>query len=90
MLHLSVATAIGLVLPGALQAINPTPNPSNPKPGDSLVVAGMSIFIVSWIILCCLVVILYKTPGKLGLEKKVSTMLHLAPVTTTIANLTGS
>ena len=73
-LHLVVAASTGLIIPGALQAFSNAPTPSNPKPGDSLVIGGVSMFIVSFIGFCILVAVLYKTPGKLYLEKKVATL----------------
>ena len=74
-LHVTVAASIGLVIPGSLSAIYDAPTPSNPKPGDSLVLAGISMFVVCWFGLCFLVVVLNKTSGKLNLETKVDIAL---------------
>ncbi|MCJ1328187.1 hypothetical protein MMC10_004862 [Thelotrema lepadinum] len=69
-LHLAVAVSIGLLVPGAIEAIDDKPTFSNPKPGDNLVLAGISLFVVCWFALLYIVVVLNKTPGKLDLEKK--------------------
>ena len=78
--HVAIGASIGLVIPGSLSAIYDAPTPSNPKPGDNLVLAGISLFVVCWFGLCFLVAVLNKTAGKLDLEKKVKIKPLFKPV----------
>ena len=89
-LHIIPATAIGLVIGGALTATDLNATSSDKQTGNDLVIVGVIIFFVLWLILCWLDLRLYWTPSKSPLEKKVCCRVLLGLHTIVLTALTSS